>query len=35
MLHTDLYDFMPAFLAGAFFLTVALQALLVDPAADA
>jgi len=34
MLHTDLYAFMPAFVTGAFFLTVALQALLVDPAAD-
>jgi cellulose synthase (UDP-forming) len=34
MLATDLYAFLPAFLTGAFVLTVALQALLVDPAAD-
>ena len=34
MLHSDLYGFLPAFLAGAFFLTVALQATLVDPAED-
>jgi cellulose synthase (UDP-forming) len=34
MITDDLWAFTPAFLAGAFFLTVALQAVLVDPAAD-
>jgi cellulose synthase (UDP-forming) len=34
MLVTDLYAFAPAFLAGLFALTVALQASLVDPAED-
>jgi cellulose synthase (UDP-forming) len=34
MITTDLWAFTPAFLAGAFFLTMALQALLVNPAAD-
>ena len=34
MLTDDRWAFLPAFLAGAFYLTVALQALLVNPAAD-
>ncbi|MEV7225640.1 glycosyltransferase family 2 protein [Polymorphospora sp. NPDC051019] len=34
MVHTDLAAFAPAFLGGVFFLTIAMQALLVDPAKD-
>jgi len=34
MLYTELYAFLPAFLAGVFVLTVALQAALVNPAED-
>lgn len=34
MVHRDLAAFAPAFLGGAFFLTIALQALLVDPVRD-